>query len=71
MGSGHRDDGTLRPDTADHPNRKVSQWSAAMDARTREYERARSGEMSPEDAARVDINYKATKAYYDKRKPAE
>ena len=66
MASGH---GVDKPNKANHPGRQVSQWQAAMDARTREYEAARSGEMSAEDAARVDINYKATKAYYDKRKP--
>lgn len=44
--------------TAGHPKRQVSRssWSAAMDARTAEYEAVRSGAMSDEQARRVDIN---------------
>lgn len=44
--------------TAGHPGRQVgrSSWSAAMDARTREYSDVRSGAMSHEDARRVGIN---------------
>ena len=96
MSSGHRDDGSLAPDKANHPGRKVASysdnvtsseapvdthqsgvraqqhnsWAAAREARTREYDAVRSGKMSPEDAARVGINHKATMSWYDKRKPS-
>jgi len=59
MASGH---GVPKPDKANHPSRKVERSSyglaGAMDARSREYDRARSGKMSPEEARRVDINLK-------------
>ena len=57
MASGH---GVSKPDQANHPGRQVGRanygLSGAMDARASEYDRARSGQMSPDEASRVGIH---------------
>jgi hypothetical protein len=48
-------------ETGNHPNRRVhreryNNFSAALDARQREYEDARAGRMTREQASRVGID---------------
>jgi hypothetical protein len=42
--------------TGHHQVRHATAWAAAVNARDAEYQRARSGQMTEEEASRVDIN---------------